>query len=340
LHVRRVVRSLSAATLAFNNVCVRRGVLTGSVAQAISITVPIGVPIFLLAALSIGVLPIVGDFSTHAVVLLCLAGILQFVWGRYFNYKSTEMLGANLAGPVGEMGLVVSLVLAVWFLDEAMTVLRILGIALVFLGPVIIVRTRKRRGAARSMGAAARIEGSPVAHAPSAFRPRFFLGYSFAMLCALGFGVTPILLRAALAGFGPGGSVAGGLISYSAATVSVALLMFWPGQTAHALSVSRISARWFTVSGVFVCVSQMFRYMAFSIAPVSVVAPLGQTASMFRIIFSWMLNREHEAFDAGVLVGIFVSLVGGFALTLSVEWVLSILALPDAVVHIIRWRWP
>ncbi len=44
----------SAATFAFNNASVRRGVLTGSVAQAMAITVPIGVPLFFLAALLTG----------------------------------------------------------------------------------------------------------------------------------------------------------------------------------------------------------------------------------------------------------------------------------------------
>ena len=330
---------LAAATLAFNNVCVRRGVLTGSVAQAIAITVPIGVPLFFAMALAFGVLHVVAAFTAEALALLALAGILQFVWGRYFNYKSTEMLGANLAGPVGEMGLVVSLVLAVGFLDESMTPLRLLGIFLVFLGPVIIVRTRRSRSGARSVGAAA---AGPAAGAVArpVFRPRFVKGYTFAVLCALGFGVTPVLLRAALDGVGPSGSVAGGLVSYTAAAAVVALIMLWPGRLAHALSIDRTSARWFTISGCFVCVSQMFRYMALSIAPVSVVAPLGQTAVAFRVVFSWMLNRDHEAFDLWALFGIFTSLLGGLALTLSVELVLSIVTLPGPIVEFIRWRWP
>jgi uncharacterized protein len=37
---------LSAATFAFNNASLRRGVLSGSVAHAMAISVPIGVPIF------------------------------------------------------------------------------------------------------------------------------------------------------------------------------------------------------------------------------------------------------------------------------------------------------
>ena len=45
---------LSAATFAFNNASVRRGVLTGSVLQAMAITVPIGLPISFLVALATG----------------------------------------------------------------------------------------------------------------------------------------------------------------------------------------------------------------------------------------------------------------------------------------------
>ena len=47
--------ALSAATFAFNNASARRGVLTGSVAQALAITVPVGVPIFFLAAPCAGI---------------------------------------------------------------------------------------------------------------------------------------------------------------------------------------------------------------------------------------------------------------------------------------------
>jgi len=71
----------SAATFAFNNASVRRGVLTGSVAQAMAITVPIGVPLFFLAALLTGRLGDVLSFSTQGYVALALAGILHFVWG-------------------------------------------------------------------------------------------------------------------------------------------------------------------------------------------------------------------------------------------------------------------
>jgi hypothetical protein len=55
---------LSAATFALNNASVRRGVLTGSVAQAMAITVPLGVPLFFAAALASGTLWMVTTCAT------------------------------------------------------------------------------------------------------------------------------------------------------------------------------------------------------------------------------------------------------------------------------------
>ena len=84
----------------------------------------------------------------------------------------------------------------------------------------------------------------------------------------------------------------------------------------------------------------MFRFMALSVAPVAVVAPLQQTSAAFRVVFGWMINREHEDFSFWVLAGIAVSLTGALAITISAELVIANLPLPDWVVGIARWRWP
>ena len=87
---------LSAATFALNNASVRRGVLTGSVLQGMAITVPIGVPLFFIAAAATGSLDAVGGFPIKAVLALAAAGILHFVWGRYCNYRAMRAIGTNL----------------------------------------------------------------------------------------------------------------------------------------------------------------------------------------------------------------------------------------------------
>lgn len=186
-----VLAALSAATFAFNNASARRGVLTGSVAQALAITVPIGVPIFFVAALTTGYLGVLSHFSGEAIGLLALAGVLHFVVGRYGNFRAAQAIGANLSGPVIQLSLGVTLVLAVLVLKEAMTPLRILGIALLALAPALM-----RNATAEAIGApdSARALGLPK------FQPRYAEGYAFSIMAALVYGVTPLLIRLAIIG--------------------------------------------------------------------------------------------------------------------------------------------
>ena len=64
-----VLALLAAATFGFNAVAIRRGVLTGSVAQGLAITVPIAIPIFLIAVIFTGGLSLIADFSVYSIVL-------------------------------------------------------------------------------------------------------------------------------------------------------------------------------------------------------------------------------------------------------------------------------
>jgi drug/metabolite transporter (DMT)-like permease len=102
----------SAATFALNNTFARRGVLTGSAVQALSISVPLGLPMFLLGALAMSSLHWLLDFSWRAYGFLALSGIVHFVWGRYFNYRAVKAIGSNLAGPLQESSVLIALALA------------------------------------------------------------------------------------------------------------------------------------------------------------------------------------------------------------------------------------
>ena len=95
-----------------------------------------------------------------------------------------------------------------------------------------------------------------------------------------------------------------------------------------------------TISGVMVCVSQMFLYMGFALAPVSVVSPIQRLSIVFRVYFGHLINPHHEVFGGKVYVGTVVSLIGAVALSLSTDVVLDTIALPDWAVAIARWHWP
>lgn len=320
---------LSAATFGLNNATLRRGVLSGTVLQALAITVPLGAALFALVALVAGALPRMLDFSAAGIGWLVAAGIVHFIIGRYGNYRATRAMGANLSGPVQQASVLVSLVLALAFLGEALTPLRILGIVLIVAGPTIMLGGRKRSTAAT----------------PSGFVPDYVEGYGYSALCALGYGVSPLFIRLALeeGGTGSGGlgqGLAGGTISYLAATAVIGAIVLLPGNAGHVLSQNATAARWFAASGLFVFVSQMFRYMALAVAPVSVVVPIQRLSVVFRVLFSWLLNRDHEVFGIRVLLGIGLSLAGAVALTVSTDAVRALLPLPNGALEMLDWRWP
>jgi uncharacterized membrane protein len=324
----------SAATFAINNTFARRGVLAGTVLQALSISVPIGLPIFLIAAVATGSLPLIAGFSGRSLLLLALAGVVHFVWGRYCNYRAVKAIGSNLAGPVQESSVLVALGLAVWLLGETLTPVKVVGIVLVLLGPAVAVEIGRRKKPRLSEQTRHERAGTAL------FSPTYAEGYLFAALSATGYGTSPVLVRLGLEHGDIRASIAGGLVSYAAATLAILCVLAATGSIRHALSVAPGDARWFGLAGLFVGISQMLRYMALSIAPVSVVAPIQRLSLLFRYLFSWLMNREHEVFGGRILFGTFLSLVGVVFLSVSTDAIVSLLPLPGWLAEAAAWRWP
>lgn len=313
----------SAATFAFNNATARRGVLSGSVLQALVISMPMGIPMFWLAAWIGGAASEVFSFSAREVLYLSAAGIVHFVAGRYCNYRAVKAIGSNLVGPLQETNMLLALGLAVIFLGERLSVFKFIGIALVMIGPALIATG-----------------GKSAAKSTSSFKPAYAEGYFYGVLSVFFYGVSPVLVRLAVEGRSLGASQAGGVISYTAATVVTAMVLLWPGALKHSLGVSREAAKWFTWAGFSVGAAHMFRFMALAVAPVSVVSPIQRLSIIMRILFGWMMNREHEVFSSRMYVATAISLVGALCLTIDTKWLLSFMALPDWLNAVLLWSWP
>jgi uncharacterized membrane protein len=323
----------SAATFALNNAFTRRGVLAGTVLQALSISVPIGVPIFLLAAVATGSLGYLAGFPAMSLLWLAAAGVVHFVWGRYCNYRAVKAIGSNLAGPVQESSVLVALGLAVWLLGETLTPVKVVGIVLVLLGPAVAVEIGRKKPRPAEQSGRKRVS-------TTLFSPTYAEGYLFAALSATGYGTSPVLVRLALGDGDIRASIAGGLVSYAAATLVIFCVLAATGSIRHALSVAPGDARWFGLAGLFVGISQMLRYMALSVAPVSVVAPIQRLSLLFRYLFSWLMNREHEVFGGKILFGTFLSLIGVLFLSVSTEAIVRLLPLPGWLAAAAAWQWP
>ena len=324
---------MSALTFALNNASARRGVLTGSVLQAMAISVPFGVPFLFVATILFGGYAALGKFSMASLLWLSAAGIVHFVMGRYCNYRGTKAIGANLVGPLQDMNIIYSMGMAVFWLGERLTVLKFIGFVLVMFGPVMTLRQRSRSAKEVASGKAA-------LRKPSTFTPVYAEGYLFALLSGLCYGTSPILVRQGLVSSDLATSVAASFISYSAATVVVCLIMLVPGAIQDVKKIDRNAGKWFLIAGLFVAVSQMLRYMALAVAPVTVVAPIGRLSSIFRVYFGWLINREHEVFSSRVIFGTIVSLFGALVLSLDTGYLISLGNLPDWMVDALKWRWP
>ena len=335
-----ILAVLSAACFALNNAAARRAVVTGTPAQGMALTVPIGVLCFLPVAILSGVIGQLGQFLPIAAAWMAGVGLLHFLFGRYGNYRANQGAGTNLTGPVIQLQVVVTLTLAVIVLQEPCTALQIFGGVVMLAGA--LVTQRQRPGAAIAASKEVEVPGpqaaEPLGHTPR-FVPRYAEGYLFASLAALAYGTTPIMVRTALRDAGPSSAIMGGLVAYGSATAAIAMmLMLSTPLRRNVMTLKRENIRWFVYSGVFVALAQGFFYSAVAVAPIMFVMPLMQLALVFRLIFARWLNPEHEVFGAQVIIGAAISIAGACAVSIDTDVILKALGVPEALAHVLRWQ--
>lgn len=315
---------LSALSFAFSTITARRGVIGSSASFGLYITVILGVPLFAVAALATGQLFDTLDLSTEALVMLAGAGVLHFLIGRYCNYRCIDAIGSNRAQPLQTTNTIYSVVVAVIVLGEEVTVLMGVGIALLVVGPMIMVERRRQpqpepiaaRAAAASQPSGAASAGGSPPRRNAATDPRYVEGYTFGLLSAAAYGTSPIMIRYALEDTGLG--IAGGMVAYIAAASVLILALAIPGRVRDLRGFDLKVVPMFTASAVAVFLAQLFRFAALAIAPVSLVTPLTRLGVVFVPTLSFVFNRNLESFSLRVLTGIALSGVGAVLLALGV----------------------
>ena len=177
---------VSAFSFSVNFILVRRGFADAgaTAAQGAFITVLLGVPFGLAAVVITGQLFNFGDISLNGYLLLAAAGIVHFGIGRYCNYRGIAAIGAPRAATIQAIAVPYSVVMAMALLGERPTLLMLVGIALILGSPALMIDRGKRKG-----------EGTKAA---PAVEMRMVEGYTFSLLASVGYGTSPILIRAAL----------------------------------------------------------------------------------------------------------------------------------------------
>jgi drug/metabolite transporter (DMT)-like permease len=297
-----VLALCSAAAFSVNSILIRRGVVRTSPTHAAFITVVMGLPMFVVAALVSGQLLQSGDLALSGYGYLAAGGVINFIVGRQLNYMAIEALGAARAAPFQALTLPYSVLIAFLFLGEGVSWFTGIGVALIVIGPAVMVERRKRVPVVVAAGPVA-VEDAP------AFVPRQLEGYVTAALASVAYGTSPILFRAAVAGHS-GLTILSGTVAYAAATAVLLASTFFPARRYLVRSLEPQTLRLYFGASASVFAAQMFRFLALSVAPVAVVTALERMNSVFTLGLSYHMNRLLELITPRVALGVAISLAG------------------------------
>lgn len=288
---------VGSVCFAFNSITTRRAVaIVSNAAIGIFITVPLAVPFFLLVLLGMGRVDKIFAFPLQGYVFLVAAGIVHYGLGRPLNYKCTQLLGSNVRGVLSKLAPLVASALGIILFHEPVTWKLLSGIALIVAGLLVI-------GWGRAMSKDSLPGGKPGL--PLA-------GIFYGLASGVFWGISPILIKKGLEGGGD--PTAAALISYAGATAAMLPFLLARGMREELTGMGRKAFLWFLVTTVLVALAHLFRFIALSKAPVSVVAPLFSIDPVIVIVLSFIFNRRLEIFSWQVIAGALTTAVGAVLL--------------------------
>jgi len=286
----------SAALLGLNSAIVRRGVQWAPPYYLIIFSLTAATPVFIVLAFVTGQADRAGELDGADYGYLALAGLLNFIGGRYSNFMAIQAIGANLTAPVRSLSTLVSAVLGFAILGESITILRVAGIGLLVVAPLI----------AFSKPSQMKVElksGRPL---------KLAQGFTFSGIAALSYAFSNFLIGYVLVETGL--SILGAAVAHSAAASVMLVTLALPRNTKgiSGLNVNSLYV-FLMVSGTMIA-AQVFRFTAFERAPVSVVSALIETLAFFGLGFAYLINREHEVFSRQIVAGVVLASIGAIVL--------------------------
>lgn len=299
---------LSAVAFSLNAVLVRQGVSRATPIQAAFATVLIGVPLFAATALVTGQLFRVSELPVSSYALLAVGGIVNFLAGRHFNYRAIEALGSARAAPFQAVSLPYSIFIAFLFLDEGITVVMAIGVALIIAGPAIMVERRE----SETHTSDAALEGGQYG-VRERLRQRQLEGYVYAVLAALAYGTSPILIRGALEDEA-GLAVLGGLVAHATAAGFLLALAGTPAGRGIRQTLQPAVLTVFLTAAFSVFIAQLLRFLALALAPIAIATALERTQIAFTLVLAYLMNRTLELITLRVALGVLASMSGALIL--------------------------
>ena len=281
----------AAAMLGLNTAVIRRGVLKTSAYNGMMISIPLSIPVFFFLSMVTGQLSRISEFSSFDYLVLSIAGIINFLGGRYSQFLAIQAVGANLTAPVRVLSALFGAILGGLFLAEEITLLKGFGIALIIIAPVI-----------------AFLKPGEIAVGLLDL-PR---GILFGLTAALSYGASTFLLRLILADSDL--VFLGAFVAHLAAAFVLVISVGIPGRIHELRKIDKHAIRLFSVLALIMTLAQIFRFSAIEMTDTVIVAPLIETGLFFGVGVAYVFNRKTEIFSPAVLGGIIIAVIGAVAI--------------------------
>ena len=303
---------LGSLSFSMNAVSIRRGVTRGAASQGLYLTVFSGTVLFLIASVIAGQIFDAGTVSGRDFAFMAAAGVVHILGGRYCNYRAMGAIGSNRSQPIVGTSTLVSIGIAILFLNEQLDWIKGIGIVLVMAGPALAAPRRRASAPAAPVAPASATGQTAI----KAFTPKVVEGYVFGVMTAVLWGAGPVLMRAGVDSNGLG--VLGGTVAYGSASLVLLATLAIPGQASGAIKLDKGARGMFLVGGFSSWLANMFRFSALALAPVSIIIPLMRSSVLFSLVMNWFFNRHLESFEPKVIGGILISMVGAVLLVIDI----------------------
>jgi transporter family protein len=284
----------SAVTFGVNSIITRRGMLRASSHYISTITVFTGPIFFLLMSSITGDLFELRQIPLQACVFLALSGVSQFALGRTWAYRSIQLIGANRSNIVTSLNPIVTILLAMIVLKEAITLTIGIGILCMLAGPLLILLKEE---VTQSEGT---LEANP--DGKKVDRSTFTKGILYGIGSAIFRGSSLVLIKLGLEH--GGAPIAGNLIAYLAASIVIlpsSILnkdhreeLFHGGEKSFKIAL---------LSGLTTNIAQLMMFFALGFGSAIIVSLLLRTYPIWVLLFSFIFNREYESFSRWVISG-------------------------------------
>ncbi|MEM2703734.1 MAG: EamA family transporter [Candidatus Bathyarchaeia archaeon] len=291
-----ILAIISAFSYAVNKIFVRRGFLELELYTGVLTTQMVSLSFFGVLIPALGQHYALFSLNIHTLLVLALAGILDFVIGRSLSYKAYQLLGVNVASPITIIQTPLTVILSIFFLNESITLIQTLGAILVISGIVLVHCTKYER---RS-------------HHVSPYTVYWKTGVIAALSGGVAHGISPLLKRVGAINLGSivSAAIIGPFISYFFATMTCLLPLSIRKYRRNLKIVNRRNAFYFVISGLLTSISSLLIFVALMLAPLSIVGLLKGLSPIFVPILSFLFIRTYEIFNWEILVGTVLAVIG------------------------------